>query len=239
MIVIASHDKLDSLQALLFALCNMDVGGHEILVVDTNSRDPSYRNRISDILQDYPSVKYQRIYFDCWDSGAYILSYKNTTADSYIFLQDSIYINNSNFVLELDRDLLDYDAAAYMGFDYDYDYDFHYVPGWRDAQIQWVESDLQDIKAPTYGIFGPMFAIRRSALDAIPEKWLEKFPTNKMQQQGMERRWSLMLHTLGLNTKFRKVLPHWSIDSLPNVLTMRSNHRESVSDFYKMFYKRR
>ena len=53
MIVIASHDRVDLLKNLLNQLSVLDLNGHDVLIVDTNSTNEEYR-----IFFDESKIKY-------------------------------------------------------------------------------------------------------------------------------------------------------------------------------------
>lgn len=103
MIVIASHDRIDFLKNLLTQLHSIDLNGHTILVVDTNSTDKYFLENIDGLTKSFPNVLFDRKDYDCWDSGAYIHAYNNYISDRYIFLQDSIEITNPNVIIEWDN----------------------------------------------------------------------------------------------------------------------------------------
>ena len=208
MIVIAAHDRIDLLAQMLKRLKDVDLNKHEILVVDTNSTNKEFLNGIVNLINEYPGIKFERKAYTCWDSGAFIHGYRNYRRARYIFLQDSIYIKNPNLIVELDAMLDVVDVAAIIDFKYGYQDETH---------RGWVEEDLGDITSwPERGIFGSMFAVRRSALDKLFPAWLNKQPLNKVQAIGMERRWSLMFHLTNASKKYMHHIPDNEWDSFYN-----------------------
>lgn len=192
MIVIASHDSIDFLQAFLNNFGKIDIGGHEILIVNTNSTDSSYLDYFKTLPDQYPKIIFDTIDYDCWDSGAYIHAYKNYDADKYIFLQDSITITNDKLIPEWNALLDVYDVVPFINFGYGYE---------NEAQKQFVEQKIPIETLPVHAIFGPIFGATKHAMDTIPEEWLIS-PTNKNEGCGMERRWSLMFHVCGLSKHY-------------------------------------
>jgi hypothetical protein len=186
MIVIATHDNIDILNTLLNSLKNVDLKNHEVSIIDTNSQSQNFIDYFSNLKNILP-YNFYRLDYTCYDSGAYMWAYQNLKADSWIFLQDSIEIINPDWIQEIDNLLKEYEVVA--GFDFPYSYDPH------PLQKPWVESNIEFINYPESGIFGPMFSVRNSTMDKIPKHWF-KWPTEKLMQQGMERRWSLMFHSI-------------------------------------------
>lgn len=192
MIVIASHNNIDLVSNLLAQLHDIDLNGHEILVVDTNSTDTEYLELISSVVGQYKDVTFVKKDYKCFDSGAYIHAYLNYTSNRYIFLQDSISIVDKDIILKWDKLLDSSDVVPMYNFEFGYD---------NDDQKIWSEDMINHTSYPEFGIFGPIFAINRYALDIIPRDWL-KDPHCKMHACAMERRWSLIFHVLGMKIHF-------------------------------------
>jgi hypothetical protein len=186
MIVVATHNNIKILKTFLDSLKNIDLQNEDVLIIDTNSADIEFQKEFNIIESLYPYT-FIRLDYGCYDSGAYIWAYQNIPSNNYIFLQDSIEITNPDYISIIKNKLEEFDVVA--GFDFPYSYDVN------PNQQPWAESDIEFSDYPQQGIFGPMFSARKSILDKIPKHWL-KFPTNKLLQQGMERRWSLMFHSI-------------------------------------------
>lgn len=192
MIVIASHDSIDFLSNLLQDLAKCDLDGHEVLIVDTNSSDKGYLKSFSNLISIYPEFKFERKAYTCWDSGAYLHAFRQYYSDKYIFLQDSLRINNPNVFKEISEKLNFADVLGLYNFYYFYD---------TKEQQDWVEEGIEFQKTPVYGIFGPIFFAKRSSLEKIPNKWFRE-PNKKWQGNGMERRWALMFDAVGCKVDF-------------------------------------
>lgn len=207
MIVIASHDEIGMLDDLLTDFSEIDVNGHEIVVVDTNSQTEYYLQNIKQIIEKFPKVRYLRINYDCWDSGAYINAYfqVENKQQSYIFLQDSVRITNTDIVNVIDYELTQADVVPFFSFRYMYD---------NQEQQNWVERDLAITSVPEKLIFGPIFSVNKNTLDAIPKKWIyNSNPYNKLTACGMERKWSLMFHLIDAKkTYLQDILYHQEDD---------------------------
>ena len=202
MIVISSHDRIDLLIEMVRRLCEIDLNGHEVLVVDTNSDSAQYQDTINLVapwfLETHTNFKFVRKDYKCRDSGAYIHAYKNFPADRYIFLHDSVYISNPNFIVEMDNALDSHDVVGIFNFGFGYD---------NYQQQIWSEQFLPPVDTyPEWGIFGPMFGVNKSTLDTLPAEWLIE-PTNKIEGCGMERRWALMFHLINASVKFLDFIP--------------------------------
>lgn len=198
MIVIASHDSTEFLTLMLSRLSEINLNGHEICVVDTNSTHVPYLRTVDWLRKTCPHIHFDRKEYTCWDTGAYVHGYKNYTADKYIFLQDSLYIVNPNLIVEIDAMLNDYDVVPMFNFGYGYD---------NADQQRWVEDGMPVTSTPQDGIFGPIFSATKSALDRIPADWFRE-PKNKNEGCGMERRWALMFHLINATKKTYEHVPY-------------------------------
>lgn len=192
MIVIASHDNVDCLSNILQDMDNCDLASNDVLIIDTNSKDKNFKDRFLEFKNIYPRYIFERLDYDCWDSGAYIHAYKKYSSDKYVFLQDSLRVTNPNIFKIISERLNNTDILGLFNFFYSYD---------STEQKNWAEDGIPFNSLPDCGIFGPIFSINKNSMDKIPNDWL-KYPTNKMQACGMERRWALMFHTLGLKKEY-------------------------------------
>jgi hypothetical protein len=186
MIVIATHNNCDILKRILDSLQRIDLAGHEVSIIDTNSTDVKFIEYFDNLKLQFP-YNFYRTEYTCYDSGAYIWAYQNLKSDKWIFLQDSIDILRKDWIRNIDNLLNEYEVVA--GWDFLYSYDPF------PEQKEWVELDIEFTDYPQKAIFGPIFAVRNDTMNRIPKHWL-KYPTNKLLQQGMERRWSLMFHSI-------------------------------------------
>lgn len=198
MIVVASHDRLDLLKNMLLRLSLIDLADHQVLVVDTNSQDEEYLSGIQAVKDEYPWVKFDRKTYTCWDSGAYLHAYRNYPSDKYIFLQDSLMIENENLIQQIDSLLNNVDVVPIFNFKYFYD---------NEEERRWVEEGIEVTSLPDEGIFGPIFAVTKVALDRIPNSWIKE-PTSKLEACGMERFWSLVFHLTGATKRYLEHIPH-------------------------------
>lgn len=199
MIVVAVHDNVDFFLSMANRLLNMDLAGHDVLFVDTNSESNEFLNVFDAFAESVsrPDFSFLKKDYSCWDSGAYIHAYKNFDDSKYIFLQDSIEIVDNNFFRIMNDKLDEFDIVPVFNFNYRYD---------SESQRKWVENGI-DAETPSDGIFGPIFGVKREALDRLPKNWFVE-PSNKEQACGMERRWSLMFHATGASKFYLNQLPH-------------------------------
>ncbi len=196
MIVIASHDNVELLESMLQRLTEVNLNGHEVLIVDTNSQSNQYLSAFLELKQKYSQFLFDRKDYTCWDSGAYIHAYKNYVAEKYIFLQDSLYITDPDLFIKMDQRLDEYDVATI--FHFHFDLHLH-----TEEESKWTFQGLYDTQItglPTHGIFGPFFGVTKRTLDKIPKEWFIE-PVNKTQGCLMERRWALMFHQIGASKK--------------------------------------
>lgn len=192
MIIVASHDRVDLLEKSLKNLSSIKLNKHEVCIIDTNSTNEEYIKFFEQCKHQYKDFNFIRLDYTCWDSGAYMYGYLNHFSDKYIFLQDSLLITNKNLIPMWDNLLDIYDVVPFINFGYFYE---------NNEQKAWSEENLKITSSPKDSIFGPVFGVRRDALDKIPKEWL-KYPTSKNEGCGMERRWSLMFHLLGCSKHY-------------------------------------
>jgi len=188
MIVIAVHNRIDLLNHMLGRLSEINLNGHQVLFVDTNSDKPEFLEAYAAAKAQYPKFMFDKKDYACWDSGAYLHAYRTYQADCYHFLQDSISLTNDHYFSEIDQKLNDFDVVPLYDFPYRYD---------SEEQRRWAEDGLAYASLPDKGIFGPIFSARKSAMDQIPIDW-HREPNTALYGMGMERRWSLMFHMLGV-----------------------------------------
>jgi hypothetical protein len=116
--------------------------------------------------------------------------------------------------------LLDeYEVVPWINFGYHYE---------NEEQKAFAEQGLDVTSRPDRAITCPIFGIRKEALDKIPKEWLIK-PYNKLTGCGMERRWSLMFHLLGIS-KYYIELEDFSINH--TIYTSFNNIRKHI--FYRL-----
>ena len=198
MIVIASHDNIDYLKSVLEQLSEMNLDGHDVLIVDTNSTDTEYREYFEHIRYQYPNIIFDRKYYTCWETGAILHAFRMYKRDKYVFLNDSIYITNDNFFVDINNLLNEVEVVPIWNFVYRYD---------SSEQQSWVEEGLPTERGysqyyPEWGIIASMFAVRYETLNRIPSYWFRDDVNEKYKSQGMERRWSLMFHLINASRKY-------------------------------------
>lgn len=124
-------------------------------------------------------------------TGAYLWAYRNTDADAWLFIQDSMTAIVPD-PLPWFRDQMPdtgLGAVAWGQFAMAYD---------TFEQQQWVEAQYPDSRPPR-GIMGPIFYTTRDTLDLLDSKnLLPMEPDGRIQAQGTERAWALAFHAAGL-----------------------------------------
>ena len=198
MIDFAVNDRTDYIERILNKL--NEFNKIDVLIVDTNSNN----NNVIDFYNMLDKNKFNyKIYFDrvetdCYDSGAYIHSFKKYKSDFFYFFQDSIEFINEDIFNDINKLLNIYDVVALSPFPLLFD---------NKEQVDWITSNLpisEIMKVSNrrmYGIFGPMFFIKRKTLEKIPDNWLV-YPTIKNQAMAMERKWSIMFNILDFKTVY-------------------------------------
>jgi hypothetical protein len=219
MIVIASHNRTDLLDNMLETLSSINLNNNKVLIINTNSDNEEYKTFFEECKLNYPQYIFETLNYTCWDSGAYIYAYKNYHSDKYIFLQDSITITNPKLILMWENFLNIYEVIPFINFRYFYE---------NEDQRLWSEEDLTINSVPQDSIFGPIFGVRKETLDKLPKEWL-KYPTNKNEGCGMERRWSLMFHLIDASKHY---LEYTNFQKNHTIFTSKSNINKHF--FYRL-----
>ena len=198
MIVFAVNNRTDYIEKILNKLNYFNK--IDVLIVDTNSKNNSvldfYKNL--DISKFKFKIYFDRIETDCYDSGAYIHSFIKYESDTFYFFQDSIEFINENIFNDIDNLLKLYDVVAISPFPLLFD---------NKEQVEWITSNIpnDEIKKlynkQLFGIFGPMFSIKKTTLNKIPKDWLI-YPSIKNEAMAMERKWSIIFNILDLKTTY-------------------------------------
>lgn len=219
MIVIASHNRTDLLDNMLETLSSINLNNNKVLIINTNSDNEEYKTFFEECKLNYPQYIFETLNYTCWDSGAYIYAYKNYHSDKYIFLQDSITITNPKLILMWENFLNIYEVIPFINFRYFYE---------NEDQRLWSEEGLTINSVPQDSIFGPIFGVRKETLDKLPKEWL-KYPTNKNEGCGMERRWSLMFHLIDASKHY---LEYTNFQKNHTIFTSKSNINKHF--FYRL-----
>lgn len=129
-------------------------------------------------------------------TGAYRWAYENTSADEFLFIQDSMTCLEDPLPWFLDQ-------APSLG-----------AVAWAKFPIQWdgggqretVEFRYPGV-SPGFGIFGPIFYTTRTALNELK---LPEVPTTRLEAQGSEREWAYAFTAAGLEVAG----PEWNSDQM-------------------------
>lgn len=188
MIVIATNNGIKFLPKLLNSIDLHGSNGHKICIVDTGSTDEFSLNYINELDKDkYIITKTE---YKGYDTGAYIHAYLRFPDDEYIFLHDSMEVLTDDWIQDFKNPHTD--VCYYSTFNIAFD-----IP----EQISKL-TELGIYNENTVNcVFGPIFYIKRSALDIIHNKvdLTKVIPTCKMDQQGMERGWSMMIDSANIS----------------------------------------
>lgn len=198
--------------------------GQSVLIVDTGSTDPEFKNYIHSI--EFHDDENGRLFpfnvyvdhnrkfiegigyvYGGYDTGAYLRAYEynKESEDVFIFLQDSVEIKDSEWGSEFFSRLEDDNAVAWLRFTNRYD---------TPEQEQWTKDKLGESNYD-FGVFAPIFAIKTKALDKLVKETniMNCIPENKEQQMAMERGWAIALRQAGLRLY---AIDWFDIDRLKN-----------------------
>lgn len=191
-IVVATNNGSKQLPRLLKSFEKHGTGGLPVCIVDTGSSDPEFLDYLASLRSSGYLV--ERTPYGGYDTGAYIWGYKNYLAKEYVFMQDSMEILNSNWVDCFREKRVDVCFYAYFHIEYPNGFD-------EPAQLEFIkEAGILNEKTE-FCAFGPIFYATRLAMATMESRY--KFdriiPKNKLQQQGMERGWAMMVDSCGLS----------------------------------------
>ena len=209
MIVIAKNNGKIYLERLLNSISDLGIN-EKILIVDTGSTDDNHLNYLKE-LENLENITVTQTPYKCYDTGAYMWAYNNFVEDNYHFMHDSIKLKDSEFINNCNSLLNNYDVVSYISFEF---------VGYGDED--WKQFFLKNAKTyeHKFGIFGPMFSIKRKTLDKLPIKNLT-LPINKNQQTAMESIW-----------------PTFFLEHKLSIYSMELyNHYRLINDMYSHFEK--
>lgn len=198
MIVFAVHERTDWINSVLNQLKQFNE--KDVLLVDTNSKTNDVKQYFLNLnLEQFRfKIFYERLDYDCYDTGAYIHAFKNYDYDTFYFFQDSIEFINPKIFETIDVLLHTYEVVAISSFPLIFD---------NQEQINWIMSNISQSEIAKisgrkmFGIFGPMFSIKKESMNLIPKEWLIH-PTIKNEAMAMERKWSIIFNIMNFKTTY-------------------------------------
>lgn len=220
LIVVASYNGKEFLPRFLNSLEDHKKEDFDVLVVDTGTTDIESLNYLESIKTKY---KVERTPYKGYDTGAYIYAIKGHLYDEYIFLHDSLEVLSDNFINEFRGHQKD--VCYYSNFCLGYDNE--------EQRLHLVNVGIFNGET-THGCFGPIFYAKRNVLEDILKTFdVDKIiPTNKIQQQGMERGWPMMFDKV--TNSIAATAPH---DTFSN--SNIGNYRISTCGSFRKYYPTR
>lgn len=187
MIVIACYNDVEIVQLNVESILKTKNLDENILLVSTDPSKIFLINYLQELEKKYDLIKYFVPNNISFDSGAYINAYFNYIDEYYIFLQDSVIVNDTNWLNQFKKLRSPNNLNAWITFD---------MPRWDyQNQKDWVLSKFSNnIIHPHQGIFGPIFQISRQLLDKMNDMYnlLNFIPDTKINAMGMERGWAYL-----------------------------------------------
>lgn len=120
-------------------------------------------------------------------TGAYIKAYKEYPAKNYLFMQDSMFALQPDYVEPFASQ--DADVVAWTLF----------RQGFDTAEQEAWATEYYKSDYPGVGIFGPVFYTSRKVMQKLDEmNLLPPIPKNKAEAQTTERMWSWAVYKAGL-----------------------------------------
>lgn len=187
MIVIACYNDINLVQSNVTSLLKTNNLTENILLVATDPSQTKLINHLKSLEENHDLIKVLICDSVSFDSGAYINAYMNFSDDYYIFFQDSVIVNDDDWLDYFKQKRNPNEINAWITFE---------MPRWDyEDQKNWILSKLpNNLIQPSVGVFGPNFQISREGLDRINGKFdlLNFIPTTKSNAMGMERGWSYL-----------------------------------------------
>ncbi len=165
----------------------------QIVVVDSDSGDLSYQDRLIDELGAIPVSEANRNYAQ----GAYRWAYEHTTpaAEFFALIHDSLIVNANLHHLQ-DSELTTVRWFGAPPNPWGCDESGTDISVWGAAQAR--EHMGLDIPGEFKGVFGPMWFCQRKVLDDLAGLgFFDILPMSAFEQQGMERLTGIALTHLG------------------------------------------
>jgi len=178
----------------------------EIIVIDSDSEDKSYFSVLRDlgvVVDDAVNHHYT--------SGAIWCAFEKYIRDSYCFLHDSMtvggkiddYVKNDITSLRYfnsGKFLREYGGGLYPGeFGFDSVEQFEWV---NEQFLLHTSYSIYSIPERFTGLYGSTSVCKRETLEKLYKEGFSKvLPTNKIQDQGMERAWGIALALEGYDIK--------------------------------------
>lgn len=188
LIVIATHCGADMLAESL-----PKTQPWPVVVVETGALSPS----VMDECDKWSNVAYLNTPYRGYDTGAYLWAFWNIRARNYLFMQDSCFPREKDFVEQFAKAMPgDMGVVGWSSFD---------INVWDSADqsvaTQWMYGRRD--KWPKKGIFGPIFYTNYKTLFHMRIHGLLPMPpVHKEQQQAMERAWAILFHRAGVRANF-------------------------------------
>lgn len=224
MIVISSYNNINVVETLLNSLSECDNIDEKVIIVCTCPKQIEMINFLNSLKPSDFKFDFEITItpYSGYDTGGYIWAYNNFIDDYYIFLQDSLIINNKNWldVFKSYRDVNTINTWCSFILNDEPSHTNFFIP-----KMGFTPKSLNgDI-----GIFGPMFQISRKSLDKINQKFnINNFiPHDKMSACAMERGWSYLIINSDLSLNCIDGMYSRNInDYKSKVFTKIFNHRE-------------
>lgn len=191
LIVVATNNGSKVLPPLLESLEQHGRGGCDLLLVDTGTTEAASLELLEALRGQ--GVAVTKTPYRGYDTGAYLWAYREREAETYLFLHDSLMATQPGWTAHfLTGDPVVALAAFPMAFD-------------DEAQLDWLLTRFpaDQMRPVSQGIFGPIFAARREALLTLERRgFLNAIPSNKNEQQAMERGWAIAFASCGIPVKY-------------------------------------
>jgi len=188
MIVIATHEGYNFIEPMLNSLVDCSCN-EKIVVVDTLSSKEYLKYLQINIKDKFKDIEISQTPYAGYDSGAWIYAYRNYIEDHYIFLHDSMIIQDKSIIEKIINGISDNIVMSFVGFgnggvgrNYDTKEDEMFV------QKHCGTVEFKD------GIFGPMFGVKRSVMEILDRYNHLIIPSKKSEQRAMERLWPVVFN---------------------------------------------
>ena len=172
----------------VYSACKKYMGSEKIVVVDANSDDKSYYNKLEGVDIIEGNINYE--------AGAIWKVFEKYPNEEYYLLLQDTTIPITNLVEELkDNDVI--------GFWYTNDWESD-MEGCREWAIKNIK--LSDIEYVSYGfksVLYNIFLVKNKVLKELKDKNFHKvLPTDKLTSASMERLWGIVFKQMGYKVNY-------------------------------------
>lgn len=191
MLVIGTHNGGDHLKRCVASIDTYGTAGHQVLIVDTSSDDPSHLKILDEIKQTHPDFLVETSKYGQYELGSIRHAYFEHKPERFLFIHDSVELKSKDWWLPFEFKLREYNVVPWIT--------FNPVNFDTQDQVNFIQSTYGLTLDPSYvGIFGSMFCTSLDVMKRLEDRgWLGFACPTKIISMAMERAWPLAFRAVG------------------------------------------